>query len=185
MYNKRIYDSFKISQAVFIFLVSSVITVYTTCSLIFLNLPSYIYLNIIGIFIFSIYFGIIPSLMFISVIQIIMMKFGLSAEFLNYSLILWLVDISIISLVKNGISKNMLTNKRLYISVSIVVSSILLSILAKPLSIGISNWITGNSREMSSLFELQSVLEQLKIYGFSAIISLVFYQIILSFPKRK
>ncbi|MEG0250482.1 MAG: hypothetical protein RR561_06450 [Peptostreptococcus sp.] len=185
MYNKRIYNSFKMSQAIFILLAASAITIYTTCSLIFLNVPSYIYLNIIGIFIFSIYFGIIPSLVFIAIMQIIMIKFGLSAEFLNYSLILWVIDISIISIVKNGISKNMIKNKKVYITLVIVVSSILLSILAKPLSIGISNWITTSSRDTSSLFETQAVLEQAKIYGFSGLITLIFYQVLLLLTKTK
>ncbi|PSJ30886.1 hypothetical protein UF10_08480 [Peptostreptococcus russellii] len=77
MYNKRIYNDFKMSKAIFILILASAITIYTTCSLIFLNVLNYIYLNIIGIFIFSIYFGIIPSLIFIYLIQVVMIRFSL------------------------------------------------------------------------------------------------------------
>ena len=185
MYNKRIYNDFKMSKAIFILILASAITIYTTCSLIFLNVPSYIYLNIIGIFIFSIYFGIIPSLIFISLIQVVMIRFSLSAEFLNYSLILWTVDVLIIFIVKNIILKYRVKNKRIYISLVIVVSTILLSILSKPLSIAISNWITNSARDMSSLFESQSIIEQARIYGFSGLVTLIFYQVFFLLTKVK
>lgn len=91
----------------------------------------------------------------------------------------------IISIVKNIILKYRVKNKSIYISLVIVVSTILLSILSKPLSIAISNWITNSARDMSSLFESQSIIEQARIYGFSGLVTLIFYQVFFLLTKVK
>lgn len=160
-----------------VFLISAISILATTSSLIYFNVPSYIYSNIIGLFIFSLYFGTAQSLVFVCVIQIIMMKVGLATEFLGYTFVLWISDVLIIKIVQSVIPKSIFKNRKYSLILIIAMSVILMAILSKPLSIVAFNWIQGGENEFGELINKEVILEQFKIFGLSGIVTFIFYTV--------
>lgn len=160
-----------------VFLVSAILMIATACSLIFFNVPSYIYTNIIGLFIFSLYFGTAQSLVFVCIMQIIMMKTGLATEFLSYSFVLWITEVLIIKVAQGGIPKSISKNRNTNLIAVILVSVIMMAILSKPVSIAIFNWIQGGGRSVGGFINKDFIIEQLKIFGLSGIGTFIFYKI--------
>lgn len=154
-----------------------------SCSLMYFNAQPYVYANIAGLFIFSIYFGTAQSLVFVCIMQIIMIKTGLATEFLSYSFILWVTDVLIIKISQSGIPKKISKNKETNLIAVIILSVAAMSILSKPISIGAFNWIQGSGRIIGKFISKEILLEQLKLFGASGIVTFIFYKIFNRFNR--
>ena len=160
-----------------VFLISAIVMIVTASSLIFFNAPSYVYSNIIGLFIFSLYFGTAQSLVFVCIIQIIMMKVGLATEFLSYTFVLWVTNVLIIKIAQSGIPKSISKNRKYNLIAVIFASVILMAILSKPLSVAAFNWIEGGAKSFGEFINKGFIIEQLKIFGLSGIVTFIFYTV--------
>lgn len=166
-----------IAGKILIFLVSAIAIIATSSSLIFFNVPSYVYSNMVGLFIFSLYFGTAQSLVFVCIMQIIMMKTGLATEFLSYSFVLWVTNVLIIKIAQGGIPKRIAKNRNYNLIAVIVASVVLMAILSKPVSVAAFNWIQGGGRSFEGFINKEFIIEQLKIFGLSGIVTFIFYKI--------
>lgn len=160
-----------------VFLISAIVMMATASSLIFFNVPIYVYSNVIGLFIFSLYFGTAQSLVFVCIMQIIMMKVGLTTEFLSYSFVLWITDVLIIKIAQSGMPKSISKNRNYNLIAVILLSVILMAILSKPLSVAAFNWIQGGGKNISEFINKGLIIEQLKIFGLSGIVTFIFYTV--------
>lgn len=159
-----------------IFLLSLIFILLTSVSLIFLKLPKFIYLNCIGIFMFCINFGFFPSLIYTFFIQFIFIKFRLLDSFLNFSFIVQVVQIFLISIC--------LTKKEKYTK-EIIISTFILIIFEKFTSLCLAQFFLKFKYSLKSIFSLKNFLNQIFIYIFSGLIVLIIFYLISIFRNKK
>lgn len=106
-----------------------------------------------------------------------MMKTGLATEFLSYSFVLWVTNVLIIKIAQGGIPKRIAKNRNYNLIAVIVASVVLMAILSKPVSVAAFNWIQGGGRSFEGFINKEFIIEQLKIFGLSGIVTFIFYKI--------
>lgn len=174
--------------------VSIAITIITNISLIYFYVPSFVYLNIAGVFIFTIYFGLFKSLIFILITQLIMVRFGQTMNFLDYTLISNMVCVAIICFVyramdlmtKNIVKVEEKTSCKILFEniIYIFVCIVILSILVRFISLFIFKNISEDMYYAKYIFDIKLLYKDFQIYGFSGVIALV-YLTIMQFWRGK
>lgn len=129
-------------------------------------MPDYIYLNIIGFVLIGIYFGIVPSFVFVVVSQILLYSVGLYGEIFGYPLILGIVNMSIL-----GLCLKFIKNRNL----SIIFSGVIMALFSKTTANVLNAFFY--KTEMLLQYNAETLIRQIKIYIFSVIISLIFVKI--------
>lgn len=127
--------NFKKIEKVIILFISICLLFLTNISLIYIDIPYYIYSNIIAIFLLGIYLNIISTLIVLSATQYILYYFGQVDNFLSYSYLEILVAVMVIYILKY-IIKN-----RYYL---LVMSGIFLAIFQKIITLIIFNMFYKN-----------------------------------------
>ncbi|MDO4711247.1 MAG: hypothetical protein Q4A75_04655 [Peptostreptococcaceae bacterium] len=164
----------RIIEIVFVSAVSVILTVLPMISLIFANVSKYIYMNMSGYFIFSVYFGLLPSIVYVMAIQLLLILSGQMDSFVSYSLILNLIHILIPSLiVKRG--------KAYY--VKIFVSATVLTMVARSLSLFLYRSSVMGSGSVT-LIDLKYLWTDAGIYFSSALVAFIFFFCLDRMTKR-
>lgn len=147
-------------------IISMIFTGVTSIVLIYYGVPDYIYLNIIGVFLFTVYNKFLPSILYILIYQFILYKFGQVYEFVSYTLVIGIVDVAIIS----AITSIGFFNKIKYLNIWI--SALFLSVFSKITSILIyRHFIEKTEINMVYLLGNSDFIIEIKRYFFSALIT--------------
>ncbi|WP_068456240.1 hypothetical protein [Aedoeadaptatus pacaensis] len=149
-----------------ILLTAVVFVLLTTLLPIVTKLPGILFVNKIGFFIFTIYFGFIPSACFILLVQGVFLKFGLVGSMFSYALVINLVNALLISLI--------IGEKRRSIKGG-VYAAIAMALLSKPISLLIMSLVTDMPVDLHSALTVKSIIEQGKVYGLSLVVAFAIY----------
>lgn len=160
---------FRIISGVAVFLASAILIFLTSISLIFFEVADYIYLNIVGLFIFAVYFGFIPSVLYVLLLQCVMLRFNLADHFYNYTLILNLTNALIISFCMDS---QKLSYKRIFLA------SVIMALCSRMISNQIYVSISGERLVgVASIMSVENIAAQLRVYLFSGVCATVFFYI--------
>lgn len=159
-----------------ILLTSIIFILLTTLLPIVTKVPDILFVNKIGFFIFTLYFGFIPSTLFILIVQGFFLKFGLVDSLLSYALVINIVNVFLISI--------FLGKKEPSIK-PLIASLIMMSIFSKPITLAILSLTSDTSLNIGSMFTVESIVAQGKSYGLSLIVSLIIYYLYESVSKVK
>lgn len=184
-------------------LVSIFLVVATNISLIYFKVPSFVYLNISGLFIFSMYFGYIRSVVLIIFIQIFMNKIGQSMEFLDYGFISNILSATTIctvsylstrvlyleKLIKIINTSNLGNHKdySLHLFDYVIIaffSIIIMAVSTRFLSTLIYSNISEYSYVTEVKFDSRLIAKDFLTYGFSGIVSLVYLSVLTFFGGK-
>lgn len=158
--NKRFLQN----GAVVIF--SFLLTILPMVSLIFFKVPKFVYMNMAGLFTFSSYFGALPSILYVILIQGLLILSRQADGFVSYNLMLNLIHVLIPAF--------LVRRDRPYYF-KILVSALILTIFARPGALLLQRMTSLNFGDLSGLLNLQTMLSDLIIYLSSALISFVFF----------
>ena len=140
--NDKVYD---IRAYIFIIFVCIVLTGATIVLPMFFALPKWIYLNIVGIYIFTYVSGLLPSIIFILFIQAVLFKVDIAYVFFSYSLILNMINIIIISLC---------ADRERFIFTRFIISGVIMTLFSKMIAAFISNIMSAGGQSFEYLFSL-------------------------------
>lgn len=149
-----------------ILLTAVVFVLLTTLLPMVTKLPGVLFVNKIGFFIFTIYFGLIPSACFILFVQGIFLKFGLASSMFSYALVINLVNALLMSLI--------IGEKRRSVTGGIY-AAIAMALLSKPISLLIMSLVTDMPVDFHSALTVKSIIEQGKVYGLSLVVAFAIY----------
>lgn len=165
----------KIKLFILVFL-SFLITLLTIISLIFVKVPQFVYMNIIGTFLISFTFGPIGGIIFNIIISFGKLKFDLVDSVINYPFMINIFEsifIGVISYVKLSTIKKF------------IVSIISLPLLIKPLGIMTYNLIF-SKMDFNQIMGIiknyygNNLIPSFSIYIFSAVITYFIYILLLN-----
>lgn len=159
-----------------ILLTSIIFILLTTLLPIVTKVPEILFVNKIGFFIFTLYFGFVPSALFILFVQGIFLKFGLVDSLFSYALVINIINAFFMSIFlgKKGPSIK-----------PMIASLVMMSLFSKPLTLFILSLTTDTSSNIESVFTIESIVAQGKAYGLSLIVSLIIYYLYESVLKVK
>jgi|GEM_PF-4079251 len=170
--NDKVYD---IRAYIFIIFVCIVLTGATIVLPMFFALPKWIYLNIVGIYIFTYVSGLLPSIIFILFIQAVLFKVDIAYVFFSYSLILNMINIIIISLC---------ADRERFIFTRFIISGVIMTLFSKMIAAFISNIMSADGQSFEYLFSLDVFIGQAKIYIVSAAAAYLLLSIFNKFYKK-
>lgn len=159
-----------------ILLTAVVFVLLTTLLPIVTKLPGVLFVNKIGFFIFTIYFGLLPSACFILLVQGVFLKFGLVGSMFSYALVINLVNALLISLI--------IGKKRRSIKGGIY-AAIAMALLSKSISLLIMSLVTDMPVDLYSALTVKSIIEQGKVYGLSLVVAFAIYYLYENIFKTK
>lgn len=149
-----------------VFLTAVAFVLLTTLLPIVTKLPGVLFVNKIGFFIFTIYFGLIPSVCFTLLVQVVFLKFGLVGSMFSYALVINLVNALLMSLI--------IGKKRRSVKGG-VDAAIAMALLSKPISPLIMNFFTDMPVDLYSALSVKSIIDQGKVYGLSLVVAFAIY----------
>lgn len=159
-----------------VFLTAVAFVLLTTLLPIVTKLPGVLFVNKIGFFIFTIYFGLIPSACFILLVQGVFLKFGLVGSMFSYALVINLVNALLMSLI--------IGKKRRSVKGG-VYAAIAMALLSKPVGLLIMSLVSDMPVDLHSALTVKSIIEQGRVYGLSLVVAFAIYYLYEMIFKTK
>jgi hypothetical protein len=154
--------------------ISIVLSIATHIAPMFLGLPKWIYVNIAGTFLISYAFGSIAGVVYACLLNIVLNNIGMGSGVIIYVLLTQMVEAGLIGLL------NMKGSRGVF---DIVLISVILSIVIKPISIVFYSIFNGEFDEFVPMF-ISIYLKYLKMDVFSNLVTYLISGIIAYFTYK-